>query len=82
MDELKPCPFCGGDNIGYSVKGAKDYPFWYVAMYCKTCHCYGARTRATVQIDGWIGRRAIEASADAKAQAIELWNRRAGEQDD
>ena len=77
--ELKPCPFCGGDKIDFSVKTTNDYPFWYVAMYCKSCHCYGARTRATVQTNGWIGRRAIEASEEARKIAAEAWNRRVGE---
>ncbi len=79
MTELKPCPFCGENKIDLSIKAAKDFPFWYVAMYCQKCHCYGARTRVTVQGDGWIGRRDIEKSTEAREIAIEAWNRRVGE---
>lgn len=76
MAELKPCPFCGGDKIELSIKTAKDDLVWYVSMFCKSCHCYGKRTRVTVQGDGWVSRRTIERSTEAREIAIEAWNRR------
>lgn len=75
-NELKPCPFCGGDKIDLSIKTA-DYPYWYVSMYCKSCNCYGARTRVTVPTDKWVNRNMIEKSTKTKEVAIEAWNRRA-----
>lgn len=38
MSELKPCPFCGSDNV--TVKGAEiTGPNPYV--YCRKCHTHG-----------------------------------------
>lgn len=81
MAELKPCPFCGGEDIRFSVKTttinfARAYHF---AMYCSKCHCYGAR--ALWKYDGKMRRVDIDRNDSFKAQAIEAWNRRAGEED-
>lgn len=74
-NELKPCPFCGGTDIRLSIKRT-EYPYWYSALYCRSCNCYGARTRVTVLKKGWISRVEIERSADVRHKAIEAWNRR------
>jgi Lar family restriction alleviation protein len=78
MDELKPCPFCGGTDIRYSLKITGHFDVRYhAAMYCNKCHCYGARTlTGTVRHDNYKGRTAIENDAAIKAEAIEAWNRR------
>lgn len=45
MNNLKPCPFCGANDIRYSVKTATSNfeRIYHVAMYCYKCNCYGAR---------------------------------------
>lgn len=46
--KLKPCPFCNGENIDYSVKTTGRWERKYhVAMYCKDCNCYGKRVLIT-----------------------------------
>lgn len=73
--KLKPCPFCGSTDIRLSIKRAK-YPYWYSAMYCNSCHCYGARTRFVIEKEGYISEREIKASTNAESMAVDAWNRR------
>ena len=75
--ELKPCPFCGGEKIGYSVKvaGSRWVTKYHVAMYCKECNCYGARTLITPAEEEH--RLDVEYSEKYRDIAIEAWNRRA-----
>ena len=79
MLELKPCPFCGGEDIRYSLKVKGHRPTQYHAvMYCNSCHCYGKRTRTDkVRHDDYKGRREIQDDEDYKATAIAAWNTRA-----
>lgn len=64
MDELKPCPFCGGEEIvirpvhGYFPKSAHRT---YYYIQCRNCFARSG--------DLW-----------RKSKAIEAWNRRAGEE--
>ena len=66
MDKLKPCPFCGGqqlyDNIGvhYDESGLSDVRYFY-SVVCINCGC---RT----------------ASFEQKLNAIESWNRRVSDE--
>ena len=67
MDELKPCPFCGGEaelyeSEAYNLKngGKVDQTLWFVT--CQDC---------TALLCG-----------DLKKKAVEMWNRRAGEADE
>lgn len=59
--ELKPCPFCGGENVAvYDDRGP------HFAM-CEECHCAGPYVwRVNDEDDGAVERRAVDA-----------WNRRA-----
>ena len=79
MAELKPCPFCGGTDIRYSLKITGHFDVRYHAtMYCNKCHCYGARTlTGMVHHYDYKGRTVIKNDATIKAAAIEAWNRRA-----
>lgn len=67
MAELKPCPFCGSDEILFMVEGHlipwedKGLQLWY------RCHCYNC---------GVDGR---DTSSKSVERAIEAWNRRAGD---
>lgn len=73
--KLKPCPFCGSNDIRLSIKRSR-YPYWYTAMYCYSCNCYGARTRITIEKDGYISKNEIEKSANTRQKATKAWNRR------
>ncbi len=75
---LKPCPFCGSNDIGLSVKRSR-YPFWYTAMYCKKCNCYGARTKVTAEGIEWIAREDIADSKTTEQIAVDAWNERAND---
>ena len=35
MDELKPCPFCGGDAIIHNFKPVHEKRLWYIS--CHDC---------------------------------------------
>lgn len=79
MDKLKPCPFCGGSDIRYSIKIAlhkRNEQRHRVAMFCWDCNCYGART--LVDTSGR-NRYAVERDESLQQIAIEAWNRRASD---
>ena len=72
--KLKPCPFCGSNNIDYSIKTCGSYRGQYhIAMYCKECNCYGKRTLIkpieTTRLE-------IEKNESYKELAIVAWNTR------
>ena len=77
MDELKPCPFCGGKakflvNC-YHERGITRG--WQFAIYCTQCDITTAKTNYEVEVqlnaDG-----VIETITDERDKAIEVWNRR------
>lgn len=41
VPKTKPCPFCGSDNIGYSIKSKGK--LFHASFYCKDCNAYGRR---------------------------------------
>ena len=52
--ELKDCPFCGSDKIGFSAKVAsrkRNEANFHVAAYCKDCNCYGPRILVKIKSD-------------------------------
>ena len=74
MSELKCCPFCGGEDIVYSVKTAGRWERKYhVAMYCKDCNCYGKRVLITPTENT---RYDVEHNEEYKKLAINSWNTR------
>lgn len=76
MSEIKllPCPFCGGEHIDYSVKTCGRWERKYhVAMYCKDCNCYGARTLINPTEET---RYEVENNPKYKQLAIMKWNTR------
>ena len=76
MSKLKllNCPFCGGEDIGYSVKTTGRWERKYhVAMYCKDCNCYGKRVLVTPTENT---RYDVEHNEEYKKLAIKAWNTR------
>lgn len=69
--EIKPCPFCGSENIDYSIKTTNGG--YHMSMYCKECHCYGARVLIKHFENG---RFLIERNETYKELAIKEWNTR------
>ncbi len=76
--ELKPCPFCGGKDIRYSIKTTGGYiRKYHASMFCNTCHCYGARILYQVPSDNkYYPRYDVEDNTELQEKAIEAWNRR------
>ena len=65
MDELKPCPFCGGEAEVEQIPSAVWDKF---VAHCKSSKC----------IAFYIGY-CDEGIYDTKTKAIEAWNGRAGD---
>lgn len=70
--KLKPCPFCGGEAELYSMKRDKrkvlGIYYMIATIKCKRCP-------AKIEVAGQDNDRAFK-------NAAELWNRRAGEQNE
>lgn len=78
MTKIKPCPFCGSKNIGYSTKkrNAIGYSYYVVSMYCKDCGAYGP-TVLTEHFDHYDYDNWVDKDKDpCKEQAINCWNKR------
>jgi hypothetical protein len=79
--ELKPCPFCKGTDIRFSVKRTGDASFrtYHAAMYCNGCHCYGPRIHTAPMRNDYSSRIEVENDKTLKYYAAEAWNRRAND---
>ena len=73
--ELKPCPYCGGEDIRYSLKtGTSDFKrIYHAAMYCFNCHCYG--TRVLIK-NPEANRYDVERNEQYRKLAENKWNER------
>lgn len=63
MDELKPCPFCGGEAHTYAYRfrdQGKERKLW--VCQCKNCR---------------LNYPPIPVHCEHESEAIEAWNRRA-----
>jgi len=77
-EELKACPFCGGNDIRFSLKtrGVREIKY-HATMYCNDCHCYGKRTLTqSIPSSNYSGRRAIKNDKTVQELAIAAWNTR------
>lgn len=77
MDELKPCPFCGG-KAKFLVKCHSERVIsrgWNFGIYCTKCDVTSPKTdyNLEVQLDS---SGEIKISVDERPLAIEAWNRR------
>lgn len=72
-NELKPCPFCGSTSLKVESKHNgqwHDSGTHSATVRCNKCHARGSTASSKA------GKRVYSASEEAKAKAIELWNRR------
>lgn len=70
--EIKPCPFCGATptkegepTYTASSKSVAEFEISYQQIVCRNCGAQGPMAQQ-IEID----------PADAKAQALKLWNER------
>lgn len=77
MNELKPCPFCGGEAKFFSkattargiIRGLE------FGIYCTRCDVTTSKTTYRVEVE-LTGTGDIMARVDERPEAIEAWNRR------
>ena len=65
-NELKPCPFCGGEAHIAELSNGSQFITFYTVNCNQIAHCFGSDSNS------WYGD---------KDQAIEAWNRRATDGD-
>ena len=79
MEELKPCPFCGGE-VELLDFTDKLYGFWDYKITCKNCRAYmDSPSTAVVRIlkKGIKQTRNEETMRKAKRELVIIWNTRA-----
>jgi calcineurin-like phosphoesterase family protein len=71
---LRPCPYCGGSDIRYSIKSTtlQFKKAYHASMYCWDCNSYGPR----VLYKSDEHRYDVEHNENLRKQAESLWNRR------
>ena len=74
-NELKPCPFCGGEA---DVKYQPIYMDYGVCIFCTECKARSKFFPYDCKYTYFHGEKNVYISKEqAKNKAIELWNRRA-----
>lgn len=82
MIELRPCPFCGGNDLELKDYTDRVYGFWDYKICCKTCRALmNSPSTAYVEFttNGLHQTRNDETKAKAKRELIIAWNRRAND---
>lgn len=74
-EELKPCPFCGGEGVLKAVNKSYGFTIW---CQCREC---GSRTEGYCP-DMNNEDTDIENIEICKNRAIAMWNRRANDETD
>ncbi len=77
MEELKPCPFCGGEaEICLGCDNKIFGKYWFVR--CKTCY---SRSSDAYESRSELGPNQVyETIKEAWDKAIKAWNRRASDE--
>jgi Lar family restriction alleviation protein len=68
VPELKPCPFCGGDELHIETNSVQPDDFHDAYVVCEDCDAQG---RHAMTLGGW-----LPSKDDAKAEAVIAWNSR------
>lgn len=72
-DQIKPCPFCGGEATLFGNYNSKS-DCWFVTVKCQTCNAQGG---SVYHSKGWRDMTNDEFfSYEASQRAIDKWNRR------
>lgn len=71
MENLKPCPFCGGKGKIKAAKG--DHAEFAIWCECENCYAQSGGYSADIKNEDL----AIENIDSCKNEAVEAWNRRA-----
>ena len=77
-NELKPCPFCGGE-AAFFAKTFKERGIsrgWGFGIFCTNCAITSPKTNYQVEIT-FNKSGEIEITTDERPLAIKEWNRRA-----
>lgn len=73
--ELKPCPFCGGRA---AIKPQRVYMDNGVTVHCTECNVHTKTTLYDCTYQFWHGKRDVYITKEtAERNVVELWNRRA-----
>ena len=89
-NELKPCPFCGSENVkigghGKSTRWARENGLHQVTytVRCNYCHARGGTssgyTRNALYNLTKVGQSFLETEFDIIQRAVTAWNRRAND---
>lgn len=72
---MKECPFCNGKNLDVSMKTGTRLGnrFWHSSVYCKDCHCYGARAMLSKSVHDNI---TVQEKTELYEKALQLWDKR------
>lgn len=82
MQDIKPCPFCGGNDIKFSFKVAsrkRTSATYHACMYCNDCKASSSRVLVHVATENF---KLVENEDDFKEQATKLWNMRGSKADE
>ena len=73
---MEKCPFCGGQDIRYSLKGSERFGrrTYHACFYCWDCNAYGPRVSYIAPPD--VYRHEVEHNDALKQAAAEKWNKR------
>lgn len=69
MEKLKPCPFCGEDEVVFKHYNYLGFNQFSLCYYCKAC-------KATVHL---VTKSKADSEKEFEALAAEVWNRRCDE---
>lgn len=74
-EELKPCPFCGGEAVIKAINKSYDFTIW---CQCKNTSCAARTAGYCPNTDNEDGL--LESIENCKIKAAEVWNRRANDE--
>lgn len=81
MNELKPCPFCGGEakffTTTFSQKG--ESRGWGFGIFCTRCNVKTPKSDYKVEIS-FCSNGEIKQTLDERAKAVEAWNGRTNDE--
>ena len=68
MTELKPCPFCGSNDVDHTFDARTEYVDEKHFVHCRNCGADGPSARRAWNGESW---------DEIHARVVDVWNRRA-----